>query len=260
MRGAIANPAATNKQGEPIEQVFTASRQPYGSYRVYKKLQAMGGCISHKRVARLMRQRGLRSMRDKRRRFGLTKAAQNRFVMPNLLKQDFEATRIQEKWVADTTYIPTYQGWLYLVKVLDLCSRMIVGWAMGQAHDAALATSALQMAIQRYRPKPGLIIHSDRGSEFTNQLWHRVASEAQMHISMSSTGNCFDNAPAESAFATIKLEAVHPYVFNTKREAQAALFDYIEVFYHRQRLHSSLGFQAPIALMNSVSPTPLNWV
>lgn len=127
---------------------------------------------------------------------------------------------------------------------------MIVGWAMGDAHDAVLATSALEMAQQRYHPKPGLILHSDRGSEFANQLWHQVATSAQMHLSMSGKGNCFDNATAESTFATIKLEAVYPYVFPNKQVARVALFDYIEVFYNRQRLHSSLDFQTPSAFMN----------
>lgn len=236
--------------GDQVEKAFNDSRRTYGSYKLFKRLQADGVSTSHKRVARLMRERNLRSIRDKRRRTGITKAAQNRYVMPNLLKQDFEANHAHEKWVTDTTYIPTHQGWLYLVIVVDLYSRMIVGWAMGDAHDAALAASALDMACQRYQPKPGLIVHSDRGSEFANQLWHQVALRAQMHISMSGKGNCFDNATAESTFATIKLEAVYPYVFRNKQAARAALFDYIEVFYNRQRLHSSLGFQAPTAFMN----------
>jgi putative transposase len=177
---------------------------------------------------------------------GLTRAGQRAYFAPNLLKQDFHATRKNEKWVTDTTYIPTSESWLYLVSVMYLFSRQVVGWAMGEHHDAALATSALDMAIRRARPKPGLIVHSDRGSEFANAMFHDRAVEATIRLSMSSTGNCYDNAAAESFFATIKLEAIPDGIFASRQQARMALFDYIEVFYNRQRLHSGIDYACPI--------------
>jgi transposase InsO family protein len=228
-----------------IAAVFEESRQTYGAQRVYRALRDRGIYSSQKRVARLMRRQGLASVRVKKRRIGLTKAARNAYIVPNLLAQDFTTSQANEKWVTDTTYIPTKVGWLYLVTVLDLYSRMIVGWAMGEQHDAKLAKSALEMAIQRQKPPEGLILHSDKGGEFANALYAATANEAKMQRSMSGTGNCYDNAVAESFFATLKLESVQEQVYASHEAARAALFDYIEVFYNRQRLHSSLGFLSP---------------
>lgn len=232
---------------DEVERVFIASRRTYGSQRVYLALRERGIHTSRKRVARLMRERGLRSVRARKRRIGLTKAGQSAYFAPNLLQQDFAATRRNEKWVIDTTYIPTREGWLYLVSVLDLFSRQVVGWAMGEQHDAHLATAALDMAIRRQHPAAGLIVHSDRGSEFANARFHRRAAAAGIRLSMSSSGNCYDNAPAESFFATIKLEAMVEGLFASRREARVALFDYIEVFYNRQRLHSGIGYAPPVS-------------
>lgn len=228
-----------------IAAVFEESRQTYGAQRIYHALRERGIYSSRKRVARLMQRQGLASVRVKKRRIGLTKAATNAYIVPNLLAQDFSTSQANEKWVTDTTYIPTKEGWLYLVTVLDLYSRMIVGWAMGEQHDAKLAKSALEMAIQRQKPPEALILHSDKGSEFANALYAQAAVSAKMQRSMSGTGNCYDNAVAESFFATLKLEAVQGQVYASHAEARAALFDYIEVFYNRQRLHSSLGFLSP---------------
>lgn len=233
--------------GAEIERVFVESRRTYGSHRVWLGLRERGICTSRKRVARLMRQQGLRSVRAHKRRVGLTKAGQSAYFAPNLLVQDFTATRINQKWVTDTTYLPTREGWLYLVSVIDLFSRQVVGWAMGEHHDATLATSALDMAIQRQHPKPGLIVHSDRGSEFANATFHGRAAGAALRLSMSSTGHCYDNAPAESFFATVKLEAIAEGLFASRQEARMALFDYIEVFYNRQRLHSGIGYARPVS-------------
>jgi len=145
----------------------------------------------------------------------------------------------------DTAYISTREGWLYLVSVMDLFSRQVVGWAMGEHHDADLATSALDMAIGRAHPPADLILHSDRGSEFANATFHQRAADAHIWLSMSNTGNCYDNAAAESFFATVKLEAIPEGIFASHREARRALFDYIEVFYNRQRLHSGIGYARP---------------
>ncbi len=233
--------------GEAIERVFIESRRTYGSHRVWLALRERGIRTSRKRVERLMRQRGLRSIRARKRRVGLTKAGQSAYFAPNLLQQGFKATRKNEKWVTDTTYIPTREGWLYLVSVMDLFSRQVVGWAMGEQHDAALATSALDMAIRRARPLAGLLLHSDRGSEFANARFHDRAAEAKIRLSMSSSGNCYDNAAAESFFATVKLEAIPEGIFASRREACMALFDYIEVFYNRQRLHSGIDYDRPVS-------------
>lgn len=238
---------ADARLGDEIERVFADSRHTYGSHRVWLKLRDDGIRTSRKRVERLMRERGLRSIRARKRRVGLTKAGQSVYFAPNLLKQNFHTTRKNEKWVTDTTYIPTREGWLYLVSVMDLFSRQVVGWAMGERHDAALATSALDMAIRRARPAPGLIVHSDRGSEFANATFHNRAVEAKIQLSMSSTGNCYDNAAAESFFATVKLEAIPDGIFASRQQARRALFDYIEVFYNRQRLHSGIDYACPVS-------------
>jgi len=219
---------------------------PPAGDQVWLGLREQGIRSSHKRVERLMRERGLRSVRARKRRVGLTKAGQSAYFVPNLLQQNFEARRINEKWVTDTTYIPTREGWLYLVSVMDLFSRQVVGWAMGEQHDADLATSALDMAICRARPA-GLILHSDRGSEFANAKFHSRATAAQIRLSMSSTGNCYDNAPAESFFATVKLEAIPEGIFASRQQARMALFDFIEVFYNRERLHSGIDYACPVS-------------
>ena len=233
--------------GDEIERVFVESRRTYGSHRVWLGLRERGIGTSRKRVARLMRERGWRSVRARQRRVGLTKAGQRAYFVPNLLNQDFVATHINQKWVTDTTYIPTREGWLYLVSVMDLFSRQVVGWAMGEHHDADLATSALDMALGRARPLAGLIVHSDRGSEFANARFHARAAAGKIRLSMSSTGNCYDNAAAESFFATVKLEAIPEDIFASRQEARMALFDYIEVFYNRQRLHSGIDYSRPVS-------------
>lgn len=238
---------ADARLGDEIERVFVESRRTYGSHRVWLALCEQGIRTSRKRVERLMRQRGLRSIRARKRRVGLTKAGQSAYFAPNLLQQDFSATRTNEKWVTDTTHIPTREGWLYLVSVMDLFSRQVIGWAMGEHHDAELATSALDMAIGRARPAEGLILHSDRGSEFANAKFHRRATKANIRLSMSSTGNCYDNAAAESFFATVKLEAIPEGIFASRQQARMALFDYIEVFYNRQRLHSGIDYSRPVS-------------
>jgi transposase InsO family protein len=167
-RGISARELADALLGAEVERIFQQSRQTYGSHRIYRALRELGVCTSRKRVARLMCERKLRSVRARPRRMGLTRAGQCAYFAPNLLAQDFTATRLNQKWVTDTTYIDTREGWLYLVSIMDLWSRQIVGWAMGEHHDAALATSALDMALRRRRPGADLILHSDRGSEFAN--------------------------------------------------------------------------------------------
>ncbi|PJF28638.1 MAG: hypothetical protein CUN52_12430 [Phototrophicales bacterium] len=166
-------------------------------------------------------------------------------MAPNRVQQQFDTDGVNQVWFTDTTFIPNDEGWLYLVTVLDNYSRQIVGWSMGLHHDAELATQALHMAITHQHPAQGLIIHSDRGSEFANHLFAQTCADAGIIRSMSAKGKCYDNAMAESFFATLKLEAVCGQVFPHRAEARIALFDYIEVFYNRQRLHSDIGFATP---------------
>jgi putative transposase len=233
--------------GQEIERVFVASRRTYGSDRVHQQLRREGVRTSRKRVARMMQQHQLRSVRTHKRRQSLARKGDHAYIVPNRLQQNFTATNRNQKWVTDTTYVPTLEGWLYLVSVMDLYSRQIVGWAMGEHHDATLATDALDMAIQRQQPGAGLIVHSDRGTEFANARFQQRAQAAHIQLSMSSTGNCYDNASAESVFATIKLEAVRDCVFATRHHAKHVLFDYIESFYNRQRLHSGIGYNCPVS-------------
>lgn len=228
-----------------IQQTFDENRQVYGSDRIHIALRQKGIYTSRKRVARLMKEQGLRSIRVKAGRQSCTKSVQNSYIVPNLVQQQFYADGVNQLWFTDTTFIPTHEGWLYLVTVLDSWSRQIVGWAMGLHHDAKLATDALQMAIARQRPAHGLMIHSDRGNEFANRLFAQTCADEEITRSMSAKGKCYDNAMAESFFATLKLEAVYGRVFATRAQARMALFDYIEVFYNRQRLHSGIGFATP---------------
>jgi putative transposase len=232
---------------QPIQSIFDDSRHTDGSNRVEAALRARGICTSRKRVARLMRQHDWRSVRTKQRRPCLTRSVQNGYVVENRLVQDFSAQHEHEKWVTDTTYIPTLEGWLYLVTVLDSFTRQIVGWSMGNHHDAQLALAALTMALQRHRPPTDVILHSDRGSEFANRVYAETCA-GKVVRSMSGSGNCYDNALAESFFATLKLEAIPERGFATRLEARMVLFDYIEVFYNRQRLHSSIAFAAPVSM------------
>lgn len=232
---------------EQIQTVFDDCRHTYGSNRVEAVLRQQGIRTSRKRVARLMRQMHLQSVRVKPHRPSLTRSVHNQYVVENLLAQDFTAQHEHEKWVTDTTYIPTLEGWLYLVTILDIFTRRIVGWSMGLHHDGQLALAALTMALQHHRPPTGAILHSDRGSEFANQLYAEVC-EGKVIRSMSAAGHCYDNAMAESFFATLKLEAVQGRVFATRSEARMAIFDYIEVFYNRKRLHSSIAYAAPVTM------------
>ncbi|MBK9751360.1 MAG: IS3 family transposase [Chloroflexi bacterium] len=232
---------------EQLQTVFAASRNTYGSNRVESALRAQGICTSRKRVARLMRHLPLRSVRVKPQRPSLTRSMHNQYVVENRLAQEFTAEHEHDKWVTDTTYIPTREGWLYLVTVLDSFTRRIVGWSMGLSHDAQLALAALMMALQDHCPPAGVILHSDRGSEFANQLYAE-ACEGKVIRSMSGSGNCYDNAMAESFFATLKFEAIHGQVFATRSEARMAIFDYIEVFYNRQWLYSGIAYAAPVMM------------
>ena len=229
-----------------IKRVHQASRRTYGSPRVYRALRAEGIACSENRVARLMRQ--CRIVAKQARRFTTTTKANPRHAAaPNHLKQHFEATRPNETWLSDITYIPTEEGWLYLAAVMDIFSRRIVGWSMGKRITSRLAKQAMEMALSQRSPGPGLIHHSDRGSQYTSAPYQGLLTQHKVIPSMSASGNCYDNAPMESVFGTLKQELIYHKHYVTRRAARTDIFDYIETFYNRQRLHSSLDYQSPIA-------------
>lgn len=227
-----------------IRVVYAASRQVYGYRRVYKALVAKQVACSRNRVARLMRQAGLRAKRYRRYRV-TTQSRHQRPIAPNHLARRFTAPAPNQKWVSDITYVRTHQGWLYLAVVLDLFSRYVVGWAMESYLNDHLTIKALQMALSRRRPPAGLLHHSDRGSQYASRDYRALLLDHQALASMSRTGNVYDNAPMESFFATLKTELIHHRTYPSRQQAKADIFEYIEVFYNRQRLHSTLNYQSP---------------
>ena len=185
--------------------------------------------------------------KQKRRYKQTTKANGAHPVAPNLVDRNFAAAAPNEKWTTDITYIPTLEGWLYLAVVLDLFSRRIVGWAMSARMTSDLVLDALHMAIRERKPAVGLIHHSDRGSQYTGAPYQELLKSHQFQVSMSGTGNCYDNAPTESFFGSLKMEWVHHVVYETRSQARTDIFFYIEAFYNRQRRHSTLGYVSPAA-------------
>jgi putative transposase len=229
---------------ERIRAIHAASRGTYGVPRVHAELTAAGIGCGRKRVARLMRDAGLagvhrrRSVRTTRREPGATPA-------PDLVERDFSAAGPDRLWVADITYLPTLAGFLYLAAIIDAWSRRVVGWSMAGHMRTELVTAALDMALVRRRPTPGLIHHSDHGSQYTSLAFGRRLAEAGIAPSMGSVGDAYDNAMAESFFASLETELIDRSAWATRGEARLAVFDYIEAFYNRQRRHSSLGYLSP---------------
>ena len=227
-----------------IQQIYNDNRQVYGSRRVTAALRKQGWPCNRKRVARLMRLQHLRGCERRKRRIVTTKAAADRPVAANLLQQDFSATMPNQTWLADITYIPTQEGILYLASLEDVFSRKIVGWAMDEHMETTLVENALYMALTNRPVITDLIHHSDRGSQFTSLAYGALLQHMGITASMSATGNCYDNAMKESFWATLKSECV-VQPFATRAQARTVIFEYIEVFYNRQRLHSSLGYLSP---------------
>lgn len=228
-----------------IRRVHADHRGRYGAPRIQAALRAEGHSVSRGRVERLMRRHGIRAISQRRFRVVTTDSNHSLPIADNLLDQTFLATRPNQIWLADITYIPTDEGWLYLATVLDLFSRKVVGWAMRDHMRQELTIAALTMAIQRQRPAPGLIHHSDRGSQYAAGGYRQVLDAANMVQSMSRKGNCWDNAPMESFFHTLKTELVHHAAYATREAAKRDLFAYIEGYYNRLRIHSALGYITP---------------
>jgi len=225
-----------------IRRVHQRSRGVYGSPRVQRALAMEGRAPCRNTVAAVMKAHGLQGQRRRRR---VRTTIPREPVAPDLLGRSFRAAARDRVWTGDITFIPTGQGWLYLAGVMDLYSRRIVGWSMGTHLKRQLVIDALTMAVGRRRPGPGLIHHSDRGCQYTSLAFRRLLARHRIRQSMSRAGDCYDNAPTESLWSTLKRELVRPRPFATRERARAAVFEYIEAFYNRRRLHSALGYRSP---------------
>jgi transposase InsO family protein len=241
------SPAALRREAlvERIRAAHRESRSTYGSPRVHRELRAQGVACCENTVARLMRQNDIRSKARRRFVVRTTDSRHGRPVAPNVLDRQFYPDRPDATWTADITYIPTAEGWLYLAVVLDLFSRRVVGWATADHLRSELACDALRMALGHRRPGGGLLHHSDRGVQYAGEAYGRLLAEHGIEPSMSRTGNCWDNAVAESFFGTLKRELVHHESYADHEAARRSLFEYIEVFYNRRRRHSTLGYRSP---------------
>jgi putative transposase len=228
-----------------IRRAHDESRATYGSPRVYRALKARGIACSRNTVAKLMRAEGVRA--TARRPF-VVRTTESRHGCPvagNLLNRQFYPDRPNAAWTADITYVPTAEGWLYLAAVLDLFSRRVAGWAAADHLRSELTCNALRMALEHRRPEGELLHHSDRGVQYACETYQHLLAESGIEPSMSRKGNCYDNAVTESFFSTAKRELTHHESYATREEARRSLFEYIEVFYNRQRLHSTLGYRSP---------------
>jgi putative transposase len=229
---------------EQILQIYRKSRRIYGSPRIHRKLGKQGIHCGKKRVERLMKEAGIRSIQ--KRKFKVTTDSKHNLpVAENLLNRNFSANSTNTKWTSDITYVRTKEGWLYLAAIMDLCSRRIVGYSMQKYLSRELVIEALNMAIKNRRPGRGLIIHSDRGCQYASSDYQQQLWRHGIICSMSRKGNCWDNAPMESFFHTLKTELVYHRRYESRAEARSDIFEYIEVFYNRIRLHSAIGYDSP---------------
>jgi transposase InsO family protein len=245
-RSPAARAGADQRLAVEVAAIHAESRRRYGSPRVHRELRTRGQHIGRKRVARLMRAQGLRARAP--RRFRTTTDSQHTLpIAPNVLARRFTASAPNTVWVTDITYLWTLEGWLYLGVILDLFSRRVVGWAMSDRITRQLTLDALTMALTHRQPAHGLLHHSDRGSQYASHDYRRLLAAHGIVCSMSRRGDCWDNAVAESFFSTLKLELVYESAWQTRADARADVFQYVEVFYNGQRLHSSLGYLSPVA-------------
>lgn len=232
-----------------IREAFEVSRRTYGSPRLARAL----GCPGRRnRIARLMRQECLFARQRSKYRPATTDSRHDGPIAPNRI-ENLQVDQPDQVWATDATCVLTGQGWFYVVAVLDVHTRKVVGWAMHQNLDSKLVVAALRMAIARRRPSGGLIVHSDRGTQFASAAYRQVLAENGLVASMSRKGNCYDNAHIESFWSSLKYEVVYHRSFATRSEAATAIFDYIEAFYNRTRLHSSLGYKSPVAFESELN-------
>lgn len=242
--------ARDQRRQELTERIRTIHQRPhhdtYGAPRVHQELIAQGHVCNRKTVAKCMQAAGIQAKTVKRFKVTTTNSAHHHPVAENIVDRNFSPSMKNQTWVADITYIPTAEGWLYLAAVEDLYSRKIVGWSMSEQIDSRLVVDALEMAVQRELPGTGLVAHSDRGVQYASEHYQQLLARQGITCSMSRKANCWDNAPMESFFATLKKELVHHEHYKTREQARQSLFDYIEVFYNRVRRHSALDYQSPL--------------
>lgn len=254
-----ARPSARMREDACLKVLITAvhrqTRETYGVPRIKRELAAQGYEVGRDRVRRLRQELNLRC-KQRRKFIATTNSRHDLPVAENLLEQRFEPTRPNEAWVTDITYIPTAEGWLYLAGVKDVFTCEIVGYAMDARMTQELTTQALWRAVSHKRPAPGLIHHSDRGSQYCAHSYQALVVQFEMRASMSRRGNCYDNAPMESFWGTLKNELVHHRRYATRAEAKASIQEYIEIFYNRQRRHSRIGFVPPALFAESFSEQP----
>lgn len=238
--------AVENKKiTQSIRQIHRRSKQTYGSPRIQEVLETQGIKVSRQRVARLMVQAGIRS-KIKKKFVATTDSKHDHPVADNLLDRNFEPGGSQQVWISDLTYIQTAEGWLFLTVILDLACRKVIGWALSQSLEAEqTSVAAWKMAVKQQQPRPGLIFHSDRGVQYACSEFRGLLSSHQAIQSMSRRANCWDNAVAESFFKSLKVEWLYDQRFATRKQAQLAVFEYIETWYNTQRLHSALGYMPP---------------
>lgn len=227
-----------------IQTTFKRSRGTYGAPRIHAELSSTGTICSLNRVARLMRKEGIQARRRKQYKVTTTNSRHSHPIAPNTLNRQFWASGPNQKWVGDITYIQTKEGWLYMAAILDIYSRRVVGWAMDKHMEQELVASALQMAATQRRPGEGVLHHSDRGSQYAARDYQQLLDAHKMTVSMSRKGDCYDNAIMESFFSTLKAECATE-VYNSRAEARQSIFEYVEVWYNRQRRHSALGYASP---------------
>jgi putative transposase len=236
-----------------VKAAHAANREVYGSPRVCQVLNAEGERVCANTVAKVMREQGIRAKTKKKYVPRTTDSVHHQPVAANVLDRQFTAALPDQKWAVDVTYVPTGQGWLYLAGVIDLCSRRIVGWSMAEHMRVDLVTDALSMALAHRRPDEGLLHHSDRGVQYASDDYQKLLRDHGMEPSMSNKGDCWDNAVMESFWSTLKTELVNHEQYATHAQARQSIFEYIEVFYNRQRLHSSLGYLSPEAFEASLN-------
>lgn len=244
----VRKPSARSRENADlalkIKEIFEKEKARAGSIRISKRLKTEGLIVGRHRVCKIMKINGLRAKATKK--FKATTNSNHKLpVAPNLLEQNFYASKQNEKWVSDITYIWTEEGWLYLAAVVDLYSRMVIGWSMSERMTTSIVSDALQMALFRRNKPRGVIVHSDRGAQYCSHAYQALLHENQLICSMSKKGDCFDNAAMESWNHSLKVEAIHGEKFRSRAQAKNHIFDYIEVYYNRIRLHSSLGYCSP---------------
>lgn len=256
-RGPSAREVCDAELLEAIAVIYTAARGRYGAPRVHAQLARQGFQVGHNRVAKLMADNGMSGRCGRPPRVRTTVADPDAAPVPNLLNRDFSPAAPNAAWVTDITYLHSAQGFLYLAAIIDCYSRLVVGWAVADHLRTDLCLEALDDAVARRAPGAGLIHHSDRGCQYTSYAYQQRLAQLQMTQSMSRVGNCWDNAVAESFFSTLKLELIYTRDWETHAELKAALFEYIEVFYNRERLHSTLDYSTPFEYDSLYAKTPI---